>query len=123
MNETKDKNKKHHVFVYGTLRRKDEDGNIIPATHKLYGYAMYNYGPFPYIEEKAGTYSVVGNIIEVDDKELEWLDVYEGLKRKLYKRATEVVEPIEGGSSLAAFVYVADEISTPLVPTGDWADV
>src|SRR5690606_15831478 len=109
MNETKSK---HKVWVYGTLRPKDEEGNIIPATHKLYGYAMYNYGPFPYIEEKAGTYTVVGNIIEVDDEQLEWLDVYEGTKKRLYKRATEVVEPIAGGSSVAAFVYVADEIST-----------
>lgn len=121
MNETKSK---HNVFVYGTLRPKDKDGNIIPATHRLYGYVMYNYGPFPYIEEALyEDVSVVGNIIEVDDEQLEWLDVYEGTKKQLYKRISEIIHSTETEDVLGAYVYVADKIKTPMIPSGDWANV
>lgn len=116
----------HRVFVYGTLRPKDESYNYLPATHVLWGYAMYNYyHRFPYIE-KAGTPDyVVGNIIEVDDDGLANLDVYEGVHNNLYSRIKVTVESLDEDVSQKdeeVWVYVADEISLK-VKQGDWANV
>lgn len=119
---TEENNKKHKIFVYGTLRPKDESYNYLPATHFLSDYAMYNYlGKFPYIEEALGNV-VAGNIIEVDDKQLEQLDRYEGVPSNLYARIKVIVEPFEHTDEVEAWVYVADEISLR-VPSGDWTDV
>lgn len=120
---TEENNKKHKVFVYGTLRPKDEDGDYVDATHFLSGYAMYNYlGKFPYIEDEAGM-AVVGNVIEVDDKQLAQLDRYEGVPNNLYSRIEVDVESLDfAGNDITAWVYIADEISLR-VPSGDWARV
>lgn len=116
-----DKNK-HKVFVYGTLRPRDEEGNYVEATHFLADFGMYNYlGKFPYIEEQLGS-MVAGNIIEVDDLKLAQLDRYEGLPNNLYARIEVTVEPFDGGGDVEAWVYVADEISLR-IPSGDWTSV
>lgn len=113
----------YSVFVYGTLRPKDGEGNYIPSTHRLWGYAMYNYGAFPYIEKSDyGNDYVVGNIMEVSEEQLKQLDYYEGVPSNLYYRAVEDVEQ-EGGVMTQAFVYVGDGIIPARVCSGDWSDV
>lgn len=119
-------NNKNTVFVYGTLRGRDKAGTITPATHVLWGYALYNYyNKFPYIEHTGGTKDyVLGNIIEVDDAELAQLDQYEGLANNLYSRERVHVEEAGGfgDTTTEVWVYVADEISLRIL-SGDWADV
>jgi gamma-glutamylcyclotransferase (GGCT)/AIG2-like uncharacterized protein YtfP len=113
---------KHKIFVYGTLRPRDDNGNYVPATHMLNGYGMYNYHDrFPYIETSWNGY-VVGNVIEVTDEELVMLDRYEGVPNSLYLRIKETVEPFEGDEDEDVWVYIADAISIR-VPSGDWTDV
>ena len=121
---TEEENKKHKVFVYGTLRPEDEKGNYLPATHRLYFYDMYNYyDEFPYIVTGEGM--VIGNIKEVDDLELEQLDKYEGVDRGLYRREVGVVYSTSDihETPQKVWMYVGDSIVTPLVASGDWADV
>lgn len=121
---TENKNKMHKVFVYGTLRPRDDEGALLPATHRLYGYDMYNYGRFPYIEGSVYAHkSVYGSIIEVDDEALAQLDRYEGVNKGLYRRITEPVNAIYDEGTTSAFVYVAGNIVCPQITSGDWADV
>lgn len=121
---------KHKIFVYGTLRPKDDEGNFLPATHRLYGYIMYNYfDKFPYVLEddvQPDSVHVVGNIIEVDDKQLAQLDRYEGVDRELYSRNRAFVYLIDGDDyrdNEVVYVYVGTGIQIPQVASGDWADV
>lgn len=121
---------KHKIFVYGTLRPKDDEGNFLPATHRLYGYIMYNYfDKFPFVVE-TDRYNdemyVVGNIIEVDDKQLAQLDRYEGVDRDLYSRNRAMAYANEADDSTTpeiVYVYVGTGIQIPMVTNGDWADV
>lgn len=121
-----DKKEKHKLFTYGTLRERGPSGVLLPATHVLWGYAMYNYyNKFPYIEKAGSRDYVVGNIIEVDDDDLAKLDVYEGVPNNLYSRISTAVESIDVDVSQKdeeVWVYVADEISLK-VKQGDWANV
>lgn len=116
--------KKHKVFVYGTLRENRE------ATHVLEGYTLHLVGqtnfPFPSVKEQYGDLSgeVFGNLIEVDDKELEELDRYENVAGGLYERREVEVYPIEStATSITAFVYVGtNQIFPPEIKSGDWFD-
>ena len=110
----------HKVFVYGTLRPSKV------ATHKLYGYEMYNYGKFPYIipyveEEFTSHPEVLGNLILVDDSMLAGLDLYEGVAKGLYTRETVTVLNMETDERVECFVYVATSMLHPsLIASGDW---
>lgn len=118
---------KNRVFVYGTLR----DG--VPATHRLHGYRMFfvqgrNGNNFPFIQETEGVdrfekpwYSVLGNIVEVTDKELQQADVYEGVSNGLYTREKLHVEQLSTGRSTEAWVYVGGPalVYQP-IDSGDW---
>lgn len=74
---------KHTVFVYGTLR----SAAVNPKLYKVYGLGLYDLGAFP-VAAINRYESIVGNIIEVDDKELALLDNYENLENGLYVRDT-----------------------------------
>lgn len=113
-------NKKHRVFVYGTLRRAGA------ATHELRGHTLHlikasNF-PFPSIK-RTSDYGkrVLGNIIEVDDTELEELDSYEGVDDGLYTREVVVVHPLGSSDTVTAFAYYgSDQLFPPVIESGDW---
>lgn len=118
---------KNRVFVYGTLRNGE------PATHRLYGYRMFfvpgcNGNNFPFIQETEGVdrfdkpwYSILGNIVEVTDEELQQADVYEGVSNGLYTREKLRVERLSTGRSTEAWVYVGGPalVYQP-IDSGDW---
>lgn len=118
---------KNRVFVYGTLR------NGVPATHRLHGYRMFfvpgrNGNNFPFIQETEGVdrfdkpwYSVLGNIVQVTDEELQQADVYEGVSNGLYTREKLRVERLSTGRSTEAWVYVGGPalVYQP-IDSGDW---
>lgn len=112
--------KKHKVFVYGTLRPRG-----VAATHVLDGYRMHDYGKFPYIIlDENDCREVLGNVIEVTDRQLQGLDHIEGVERGLFKRIVEFVYPINSAftceDEVEVFVYVADNIVPPVISSGDW---
>lgn len=72
---------KHKVFVYGTLRAEAKN----PALFRMHGMTMYDAGRFP-VAGESRYYTIIGQILEVDDKELARLDWYEGVERGLYVR-------------------------------------
>lgn len=115
---------KHKVAVYGTLRPKDEQGNVQEATHYVAGFEMFNYyNRFPYVVKTADETAVVKvNIMEVDDKGLDYLDRYEGLDDGMYTREQVEVCSIEDGEPMQEMVwmYVAGNIAPERIPSGDW---
>ncbi len=114
---------KHKVFVYGTLRRSQK------ATHRLPGYMMFavagKHFDFPVIQEYPWDDQqpqVVGNILEVDDAELEELDRYENVGSGLYKRVHALAFGISGVSDgIPVQVYVGGPalLHKP-IPSGEW---
>lgn len=110
---------KHKVFIYGTLRQEFSE-----PTHLIYDHGMYNYyDRFPYIiKEKGNDDWVVGNLLMVDDKELDHLDRYEGVDRGLYTREQVEVFSLKEDerSEGLAWVYVAGNIAPPRIESGNW---
>lgn len=109
---------KHRVFVYGTLR----SGRM--ATHGLEGYLMLAYQgrdfKFPYIVEHPN-FNVVGNVIEVDDAELEQLDRYENVRSGLYvRKEVEVVDLDAAYETEVVWAYIAGPSLFNIVESGDW---
>ena len=110
--------KKHKLFTYGSLRNGE------PATHMLMGYALFDYGRFPYIApSKVRGDTVYGNLVEVDDKMLGQLDKYENIRSGLFERVEVGIYSIDDNDDEEAtkvFVYVAGNIIPPRVESGDW---
>lgn len=111
------------VFVYGTLRPRNDYQYYLPATHVLYGYEMFSAGKFPYIKpvgEATNSY-VLGNIIEADKKELERLDHYENIRSGLYVRNAATALSIADDEPVDVFVYAAGpEFDPKPIVSGDW---
>ena len=112
--------KKHKIFVYGTLREEQE------ATHLLPYYMMLAYQgkdfSFPYIVEHPDR-DVVGNVIEVDDKELDKLDIYENIRSGLYVRVeVEVLRIDNVDESDLVWVYIAGPSLFNVIENGDWLE-
>ena len=112
----------HKVFVYGTLRNGEA------ATHALEGYAMVAYEgkdfKFPYAIPN-GDRAVYGNIIEVDDADLEQLDKYENVRGGLYVRQRVLVEDIREevrpwADEEEVWAYIAGPSLFNAVESGDW---
>jgi gamma-glutamylcyclotransferase (GGCT)/AIG2-like uncharacterized protein YtfP len=111
----------HKVFVYGTLRNNE------PATHKLMCYTMRKVPgkefDFPFVEYDEDTRSgVLGNIIEVNDKELAQLDIYEGVAHGLYSRIRRYVRPLDDtGDASEVWVYIGGPaLVYPIIESNDW---
>lgn len=116
---------KHKVAVYGTLRPKVEKGEYQKATHFILGFDMFNYyDRYPYITKSLDEdATVMVNIMEVDDKGLDYLDRYEGVDNDLYTREQVEVWSFEEGepSQELAWIYVAGNVAPARIPDGDWA--
>jgi len=78
--------KTNYVFVYGTLKDKSKkDTHVVKGT-------LFHLGSYPGIILE-GDKRIPGQIIEVDDEKLAWLDRYEGCPY-LYKRHEVWVERV-----------------------------
>ena len=104
----------NYLFAYGTLRPSTI------ATHKLPGYAMYNYRKYPYII-RSPEHSVLGNLCAVTEAELAELDVYEGVDRGLYTREVVGCLNLETDEATICYAYIATPTLHPeRIESGDW---
>jgi gamma-glutamylaminecyclotransferase len=117
--------KKHLVFVYGTLRQAHSNHQLIGDAF-CYGvgstrekYAMYITGGYPYVTSTEACYPIVGELYAVDDDTLDILDKMEGHPRYYTRR--QIVLDVEG-VEYTAWMYFRDPRGR-LMPTGDYNDV
>ena len=113
----------HKVFVYGTLR----DGH--EPTHSLRKNALMQLVDgrkfdFPMLQVVSFDlpFQVVGNVLEVSNKQLTELDEYENVQSGLYKRVKLPVGKIGTiADSEEMWVYVAGPaLERPIITSGDW---
>ena len=104
----------HKIFVYGTLRPSKR------ASHWIEGFDMYTAGAYPYVAK--GSSRVYGNVIEVDDDELDNADRYEGVARGLYTREKTTAYDMLTGVREEVQLYVAGKDWPTIVQSGDWYD-
>jgi gamma-glutamylcyclotransferase (GGCT)/AIG2-like uncharacterized protein YtfP len=113
----------HLVFVYGSLRKGEhnhsylENSLFIGEFSTQPQFAMYDLGTYPGIVE--GTFSVRGEVYQVDDELLHHLDELEGVPIE-YRR--EIMETPYG----QAWIYIYQDATSAdlsqLVSSGDWCD-
>lgn len=109
---------KYKIFIYGTLRE-----GFTSATHTLPGYMLLAYQgrdfSFPYIVQHQDG-NVVGNVLEVDDTELEQLDKYENIRSGLYTREKVKIKDNESEGFINAWAYIAGPALFNVIESGDW---
>ncbi|MGN4291249.1 gamma-glutamylcyclotransferase family protein [Bacillus cereus group sp. MYBK87-2] len=121
----------HHVFVYGTLRKKQTNAHYMQSAICIADEA-WTYGKLFDTNEgyPAMTYSneekVYGEVYEVNDDVLQKLDKLEeytgNAESDLYDRITETI--YLGDREIRAFVYVAQnkEMLKKVIISGDWVE-
>jgi gamma-glutamylaminecyclotransferase len=116
--------KKHLIFVYGTLRRNHSNHRLL-GDADCYGtgstrdkYAMYVTGGYPFVTSIETRYQIVGELYAVDDETLDIIDKMEG--HPLYYTRREVAIDVEG-SEYVAWMYFRDPHGR-LMPTGNFND-
>ena len=116
--------RKHLVFVYGTLRSGHSNHHLLKDAH-CHGtgnteacYAMYLMRGFPYVTSSEARYRIVGELYAVDDVTLKTLDSMEGHPRYYERRETPV---IVGDEHYTAWMYFRDPQGV-LMPGGDYND-
>lgn len=122
----------HKVFVYGTLRkgygnhRLLETANFVSNGTTKEKYTMFASG-IPYVNKHIPNTNIVGEVYEVNDKELVRLDQLEGYdpsrhEESWYKR--ELINVItENGNSVEAYIYFNDyNKEENIVESGDYQD-
>jgi len=124
---------RHHILTEGNARR------LGPATTGP-GYALLDLGAFPALvhrprtrlmaEEGAGLGQVVGELYEIDQPLLDYLDYIEGHPR-FYRREPVAIDadtaPLMAGSQVIidmAISYFGNEATEsgpyPVIKSGDW---
>jgi gamma-glutamylcyclotransferase (GGCT)/AIG2-like uncharacterized protein YtfP len=95
------------VFVYGTLlfqtRVHVAPRSVVLCEAMLQDWERISRDGLPTIVPHEGS-SVMGQVIEVTDRDLAALDMYEGVASGLYSRRSVVVETESG--EMSALVYV-----------------
>lgn len=121
---------KHVIFVYGTLRRNENNHHLLAGATMIAEQAwtmgsLFDTGSgYPaFIQNKENR--VYGELYEIDDKELTDLDILEGYfgkgqENNLYDRITQKISTDQG--EYEAFIYVMekDEKDYIKIRCGDW---
>lgn len=122
--------KKHHVFVYGTLR-KGECNHFLLSKAKLVLPHCWTYGilydtgegypcMLPHKQQR-----VVGEVYAVSDQELECLDELEDYygpgKDNLYERIIQFVYTEDRKYLAQLYVYVHEITDLKIIESGDWS--
>lgn len=104
---------KHHLFVYGTLKRggsnhgllSDQQFVTVARTQPL--YKLYAIGDFPALVEttEAGR-SIEGEIWEIDSTRLPVLDKLEDVAHGMYKRVPIPLLPPHNTLQVQGYVYL-----------------
>jgi len=116
-------NTKHHLFVYGTLKRGGSrhwilDGFPFLGRAKAKGFVLYDLGPYPAMVPGPGM--VYGEVYEVSEEILNALDWVEGVPVLYRRKLIEVV--FEDGLSLKAWAYIYNGSvkGFPRIESGEW---
>lgn len=113
---------KQNVFVYGTLRNGHEPTHFLKQNAMLQAVDGRSFAfPILQVVEFDLPFVVIGNVMEVDDKELAKLDKYENVKGELFKRVKLPVSRIGSEEAEEMWVYVAGPaLERPIISSGDW---
>ena len=113
---------RHTVLIYGDLRLGFWKSYILgEAIHLGPGktcdsFAMY-LGTFVYVVNHEQRYPIEGDVFQVNERTLEYLDLLQG--HPYWYRRTLV--PIEaGGARRDAWLYFGQDCSGELLPSGDY---
>jgi gamma-glutamylaminecyclotransferase len=113
----------HLVFVYGTLRRRQWNHQLLHSS-KFLGmaktkkyYALYGNG-VPFLSLTRPIVQVTGEIYSVDNATLSRLDELEGHPDAYKREQAEVV--FQDGTDLSAWIYFHDEAHGDLIESGDF---
>lgn len=125
-------NKKHLIFVYGTLRRGygnnrrliDGKANFLSKGMTVEKYTLSAAG-IPYVNTHVPRTRVVGEVWEVDNDCLASVDRLEGYNpsnhnNSWYKRVDTEIE-LKNGKIITAGMYENDTIASHIIETGDYA--
>jgi gamma-glutamylaminecyclotransferase len=117
--------RKHLVFVYGTLRNGHSNHHLLKDAY-CYGtgcteasYVMYLISGYPYVTSSEARYPIVGELYAVDDDTLKTLDSMEGHPRYYERKKTTV---IVGENHRVAWVYFRDPQGV-MMQSGDYNEV
>ena len=129
MPEAPDETFTGHVFVYGTLRRGDDnDINRLSPAPRLIGPAslcgtMYHLGAYPGVV-LGGSQAVIGEVYAISARLQRVLDaieeVYPQQRDEYFKR---VVRVLVNGNEVSCVVYEINPVyiaTRPVIQTGDW---
>lgn len=108
------------LFVYGTLRKYGSANHFLQNAYllkynlKLLGFSLYHCGAYPIaIESQEDKNTIIGDIYEVEENNLDTLDAYEG--EEYFRKQIPQIN---------CQIYLARDRSLakklPLVPHGDW---
>ncbi|MFA7405829.1 MAG: gamma-glutamylcyclotransferase family protein [Pelobacteraceae bacterium] len=117
--------RKHLVFVYGTLRKGHSNNHLLKDAYCYgtgsteAGYTMYLISGFPYVTSSESRYPIVGELYAVDDDTLNSLDRMEGHPRYYERKQTTVI--VEGERHVA-WMYFRDPQGV-LMKNGDYNEV
>ncbi|WP_297212069.1 MULTISPECIES: gamma-glutamylcyclotransferase family protein [Thermodesulfovibrio] len=112
------------LFVYGTLRKGQKRHKLIESCRflgfgRVCGFDMYDFGAYPGVV--AGKGIIYGEVYEVSNAFIDWLDYIEGLRLGLFRKTFCEVE-LEQGDRINAHVYVYSFPinNAKLIKDGDW---
>jgi len=116
--------KKHLVFVYGTLRQNHSNHHLMGDAY-FYGvgstrdkYTMFIKAGYPFVTSIGSSYPIIGELYAVDDHTLAVLDKMEGHPRYYTRR--EITVEVERAEH-AAWMYFRDP-QGKIMSTGDYND-
>lgn len=112
------------IFVYGTLRKNQIRHKLIEHCKfighgTVSGFVLLDLGAYPGAVTGDGT--IYGELYEVEDAVIEWLDLVEGIGQGLFRRIQVEVQT-ENYKKVNAFMYVysSNTSSARKIPEGDW---
>jgi gamma-glutamylcyclotransferase (GGCT)/AIG2-like uncharacterized protein YtfP len=110
------------LFVYGTLKRGGcRHGPLAGQTCRGEAltqplYALYNLGDYPGLAKSEPGQEVQGEVYEVDESLIPWLDTVEGAPDWFKRQPIEV----RGYSGVWAYFYQGDVSAHSPIPSGRW---
>jgi gamma-glutamylaminecyclotransferase len=124
LNLMRDKASTLLLFVYGTLKRGGcrhgplAGQHFRGEAHTRPGYALYDLGDYPGMTRALPAGQVVhGEMYEVEETLLSWLDTVEGAPDWFKREPVEV----EGFSEVVwAYLYQGDPADRPRIASGRW---
>jgi len=115
---------KHKVFVYGTLREGHGNHYMLDTSKWLdyaetkYKYAMFEQG-IPFVSKNIDLTTITGEVYEVSDDVLGWLDQLEG-HPYAYKREEVDVKLNFTNKTIKAWLYFYPNPRGKVVESGDY---